>query len=219
MGTRIKRIRSDVRTERVFRHLLDTDIVLAGTDTHGSRAVINDLASAYLLPVIDIGVRVGSKANNVLSGLVAEIRVLTPTTPCLWCRGRINADVIRAENLPDAERERLLGEGYIMQGLGEPVPSVAALTVLGSGLGTCALLALLAEEGDVAPHGYWVDGFFGDSHETGPKEPLPDCWCRMRIGLGDLAAPPFSMPPEKPESIRHLTDEGASTGPTATNRP
>jgi hypothetical protein len=77
----------------------------------------------------------------------AEVRVLTPTTPCLWCRKTIDADVIRAENLPEQERRRQEREGYVVRSVGDPVPSVVALTVLGSGLSTCALLTLLSEEG------------------------------------------------------------------------
>jgi hypothetical protein len=191
LDTSIRRLKGDVRTETVFRHLLDADLVFSGTDTHGSRAILNELASTYLLPVIDVGVRVGAKANKILSGLLAEVRVLTPTTPCLWCRGTINADVIRAENLPREERRKLEREGYVVGGVGSPVPSVVALTVLGSGLATSALLALLSEEGEVAPSSYWVDGFLGDSRVSGPDKPKPTCRCRQQLGLGDSSAPPF----------------------------
>ncbi len=191
LGVPIRRVHGDVRTEKVFRALLDTDIVLSGTDTHGSRAVINDLASAYLLPVIDVGVRIGTKQTGVLAGLLAEIRVLTPTTPCLWCRGVISGDMIRTENLPDDERHWLMQEGYLMGTAGEPAPSVVALTVLGSGLATCALLAILSDEGEVASHGYWVDGFLGDAHDTSPNKPVSSCRCRSILGLGDSASPPF----------------------------
>jgi len=191
LGVPVLRIYGDVRCEEPFRHLLDADIVMIATDNHSSRAVVNDLASTYLLPVIDIGVRAGSKQNNLLSGLVAEVRVLTPTTPCLWCRKSIDGQVIRRENLPKEERLRLEQEGYLAGAAGSPEPSVVALTVLGSGLATCALLTTLSEEGEVAPSGYWVDGFLGDSHELDPKEPVSGCRCRTQIGLGDLAPPPF----------------------------
>ncbi len=136
----------DVRTESVFRSLLDTDVVLCGTDTHGSRAIVNELASTYFLPVIDVGVRVGARAGAVLSGLLAEIRVLTPTTPYLWCRRMIDGDIIRAENLPEEERAKLVREGYVSSTVGAPAPSVTALTVFASGMAGCALLGLLSED-------------------------------------------------------------------------
>jgi hypothetical protein len=64
--------------------------------------------------------------NRDLAALVAETRVLTPTTPCLWCRKAISSDVIRAENLPPDQRQKLVGEGYLVGGVGQPAPSVIA---------------------------------------------------------------------------------------------
>lgn len=191
LGVRIRRVDGDVRTERAFRTILDADIVLSGTDTHGSRAIINDLGSTYLLPVVDVGVRVGAREDGVLTALIAEVRVLTPKTPCLWCRRSISGDVIRAENLPDGERLQLPHEGYVVGDVGEPAPSVVALTVLGSGLATCRMLSLLADDGDVASSGYWMDGVLGDAHDTAPDEPDSTCRCRSTLGLGDSASPPF----------------------------
>lgn len=191
LGTGVRRIRGDIRSEKVFRALLDTDVVLCGTDTHGSRATLNELPSPYLLPVIDVGVRVGVKSGGLLAALTAELRVLTPTTPCLWCRRAISAEVIRAENLPDETRVKLQAEGYIAGGIGEPAPSVVALTVLASSVATCALLVLLSEEGDVAPSGVIVDGFLGYTMETEPEDPVDECRCRQRLGMGDRCTPPF----------------------------
>lgn len=191
LGVQIHPINGDVRTEKVFRILLNSDLVINATDTHGSRAIVNELASTYMLPVIDVGVRVGSKTNGSLCGLLAEARILTPTTPCLWCRGTISSDVIRVENLPKRERQELAKSGYVVQGIGSPVPSVVALTILGSGLATCAMLALLSDEGEIVPSGYWIDGFHGDSHETQPELPKDGCRCQQHVGLGDCAPPPF----------------------------
>jgi molybdopterin/thiamine biosynthesis adenylyltransferase len=192
LGGPVRRIAGDVRTEPIFRQLLDADVVFAATDTHGSRAALNDLPSAYFLPVIDIGTRVGAKLDGALSGLFAEVRILTPTTPCLWCRGTIDGEVIAAENLPEDDRRERVREGYVIGETGEPEPSVVALTVLGSGLAACGLLALLAEEGDVAPTGYVVDGFMGDARESAAFEPVISCRCREILGLGDAAALAFA---------------------------
>jgi hypothetical protein len=187
----IRRVNADVREEVAFRELLDCDVVLCGTDTHGSRAVVNDLASAYILPVIDVGVRAGAKKDGALAALSAEVRILTPDTPCLWCRGSISADVIRAENLPLKQRELLRRDGYLPGGVGEPAPSVVALTALGASLATCALLALLSREGEVAPSGFIVDGFLAYAMETQPTTPRADCICRAKLGMADAAAPSF----------------------------
>ncbi len=185
LGVPIHRVFGDVRDESTWRELLDADIVLGCTDTHGSRAALNDLASAYLLPVIDVGTQAGARKDADLAALVAEVSILTPVTPCLWCRERISAEVIRAENLPADQRDKLAREGYLVGGIGEPAPSVMALTALGAGLATCALLAMLSGEGEACPSGYWIDGLMGDGAETQPIEPVPTCRCRKRLGAGD----------------------------------
>jgi hypothetical protein len=181
----------DVRTETAFRRLLDVDVVLCGTDTHGSRAVLNDLPYSYLLPVIDTGVRVGSRADGRLAGLVAELRMLTPTTPCLWCRGVLNADTIRIENLPEEQLQRLEREGYLTGGRQDSAPSIVALTVMASGMAACALLVLLSDDAVAGPAGYLFDGQYGDAYRTGPETPTEVCRCRRSLGMGDHAAPPF----------------------------
>ena len=69
----------------------------------------------------------------------------------LWCRGAINAHTIRAENLPAAQRKRLQKEGYVVEGVGEPVPSVVALTVLGPSWPICHLVRFSVERGSAGP--------------------------------------------------------------------
>lgn len=78
---------------------------------------------------------------------------------------------IRAENLPTEQREQLKREGYLPGGVGDPAPSVIALTALGASLATCALLTMLSPGGHVAPSGLIVDGFLGESIATQPTEP------------------------------------------------
>jgi len=194
LGTEVVRRPVDVRTEHAFRELADCDVVLCTTDTHSSRAVVCDLAYAYGVPVLDVGVRAGARAGG-LNALAAEVRVLTPATPCLWCRRAISADVVREELLPPEQRERLEREGYLVGATGRPEPTVVPLTMLGAGLVTCALLALICPDGTDVPVGYLVDGFFGDSYLVGPDEPVDDCWCRRIAWLGDDA--PISWMPER----------------------
>jgi len=99
--------------------------------------------------------------------------------------------VIRAENLPDGQRDRLEREGYVLGIVGAREPSVVALTVLGAGLATSALLALLTEEGEACPSAYVVDGLFGDWRELAPAVPRIGCRCRSRLGIADAEPPPF----------------------------
>jgi hypothetical protein len=132
--------------------------------------------------------------GGALAALVAEVRVLAPPTPCLWCLNAISSDIVREELLPDNQRERLARDGYLVGGNGGPEPSVVPMTMLGAGLVTCALLALISPDGADAPTSYVVDGFFGDSWAAAIREPVADCWCRDILWRGDRA--PLSFLPE-----------------------
>lgn len=195
LETIVEPIYGDVRQQRVFRHLLDADIVLCASDSHSSRAVIDAAAIAYNLPVVDCGVRVGSREGH-LSGLLAEIRLLGPGRPCLWCRRTLSAERIRAENLPRQERAKLAREGYLV-GIAEIEPSVAALTVFGAGMMASALLGILSSDSDLLWDTWLFDAFLGDAPTPKQLKIDPKCICQSRIGLADRA--PLGFLPDSPE--------------------
>lgn len=164
-GTDVVAIRGDARDEAVARQVLDCDFVIGATDTHSSRGLLNDLAYAYALPVIDVGARVAAP-GGALEGLWVDRRVLLPGRPCLWCTGEIRQATIRAENLDPNERASLIAEGYVAGTLDQPQPSIIALNALAASLGSCSVPALLGSRADCVPDRTVFDGVFGDTIPT-----------------------------------------------------
>ena len=180
-------IHADVRRNEVARHLLDADLVISTTDTHSSRALLNQIAMQFYVPVIDVGVKVGTARDGSVSGMPVDIRLLLPDQPCLWCRGVLDAERIRAENLPAEERKRLEAEGYV-QGVTEPQPSLAALNNVAASL--AATIALqLATDNEVPASSFIVDPWelYLQPMEV---EIDPGCVCQRWRGRGDTAAIP-----------------------------
>jgi ThiF family len=186
-GTQVRRFHGDVRSAALGRALLDCDVVLCGTDSHGSRATLNDLAVAYGLPLIDVGVRAGIDVAGSLAQLVSEVRTVTWDTPCLWCLDVLDGRIIREENLPPDERAQLVREGYAVGRTGRPEPSSAALTVLAAGQAACALLALLSDRGSDAPSAYLTDALNPFLRVAPLDEPRGGCRCRTLVWQGDDA--------------------------------
>jgi hypothetical protein len=186
LTTSIECIQGDVRCDEVLRAVLDADIILCTTDSHSSRAVLNAAAYAYHLPLIDGGVRVGRRHELYMAGLAAEVRISAPGTPCLWCRGTLSAERIREENLPDEQRQQLQQEGYVIGSPG-PQPSLCALTVMGAGMMSCALLAMLQSDAVDLPDSYMFDGHFGDSPRIPEVALRVDCSCHRLLGMADEA--------------------------------
>ena len=174
----------DVRAPQALHALIDCDVIFGATDNHTSRGVLNDLAASALLPFIDVGAAAGRDTSGNLASLAADLRVVTPSTPCLWCLGAINADAIREESLPAEERRKLAAEGYLRGSRLGPAPSVLALNALAASLAACALLALISARGAAVVPAAAIDGYNLMLIENALTQPRPDCRCRQLLGRG-----------------------------------
>ncbi len=67
----------DVRTESDARLLLQRDLILCCTDSHGSRAVLNQLAHQYFVPVLDMGVRIDAPDVQI-TAVAGRVQLLSP---------------------------------------------------------------------------------------------------------------------------------------------
>jgi molybdopterin-synthase adenylyltransferase len=172
----------DVRTKEAAEALLDADLVISTTDTHSSRSFVNQLAHQYLLPVIDVGVKVGTSLNGRISGMPVDVRTLLPDTACLWCSGILDSARIRAENLPEYERDAQIREGYI-QAVNEPQPSLTALNFFASSLSVLTMLRMLSSDGVISSRTIadgWEHYFADSAGEIDSK-----CICHTWRSMGD----------------------------------
>jgi molybdopterin-synthase adenylyltransferase len=103
--------------------LATCDVVFSCVDRLAPRALLNRLAYAAHIPVIDMGsaFRVGGNGDVISQG--GKVVLIGPGRPCLWCWGDLDAERIRVESLDPGDREREAEHGYIT-GVDEPQPSV-----------------------------------------------------------------------------------------------
>ena len=119
---RVRAIAGDVVHTSVARHLIEADLVLCCTDSHGSRSVIQQVAYQYFLPCIDIGSSIVAK-DGVVSDIFGRVQLLGPDQPCLWCTGLLSSEQVRQDLANEFERQ---SDPYI-QGAHEPAPAVISL--------------------------------------------------------------------------------------------
>ncbi|MGH7271143.1 MAG: ThiF family adenylyltransferase [Polyangiaceae bacterium] len=120
---------SIVTVDRCLEHqrdldtLLACDVIFSCVDRLAPRALLNRLAYASHVPVVDMGsaFRVDESGKMVSQG--GKVVVIGPGRPCLWCWGDLDAERIRIESLKPADRDREAEHGYIT-GADEPQPSV-----------------------------------------------------------------------------------------------
>jgi molybdopterin/thiamine biosynthesis adenylyltransferase len=127
-----------VTDETVARMLTGCDIVFGCTDDNAGRLVLSRLSSHYLLPVIDLGVLISS-SDGRLDGIHGRVTVLTPGQACLVCRGRVDMERARAEQLDRAELQSLQAERYAPE-LGAVEPAVVPFTSMVASVAVAELL-------------------------------------------------------------------------------
>lgn len=119
---RIDRSRGSVLVARTAEQLADVDFVFGCTDSHGSRAVLNQVAYQYLVPTIDMGVIIVT-AGGTVTHVAGRVQMLAPGLGCMLCGNLLNPEAIRVDLLSDFERAN---DRYIV-GTTEPAPAVISL--------------------------------------------------------------------------------------------
>lgn len=121
----------DVVRKSIAARLLDVDFIFVCTDSHASRAVVNQIAYQHLIPCIDMGVAIHTK-DHAITHVVGRVQMLSAGLPCLVCGNWIDASQVRLEMMTDTQRAQ---DPYFV-GVGVPQPAVVSLN------GTVASLAV-----------------------------------------------------------------------------
>lgn len=133
LGTSVRTVQQAATVRAAAEAFRHCDVIFGCTDDESGRLVLSRLAYWYLAPVIDMGVVIDAAepadGEPLVAGIYGRVTVVGPGSACLLCRGRIDLQRARAEQLDPAERDRLAAEGYVRR-FGEPDPSVIPFTTL-----------------------------------------------------------------------------------------
>lgn len=128
-------LQADIVNEETARLISTFDFVLLCTHSHASRAVVNQAAYQYLVPVIDMGVSI-TVTNEAVTHITGRVQMLAPGLPCLTCSGALDGEAIRREMLTPEQRA---ADPYV-QGLREPQPAVLSINSTVTSLAMTMLL-------------------------------------------------------------------------------
>ncbi len=198
-GTKVHPISKQVTKRTAAMSLRDCDLVFGCTDDESGRGVLALLCTWYLIPFIDMGVRLYAGDDHVLRNVPGRVTINIPGKPCLFCRGRISPEGIAAEQMPEEMRQIRVREGYCPE-LAQKDPAVINFTTAVASLAVSEMLNLLT-------------GFMGcefvseymwifDLHKIQKREEpqfKPGCFCCSPDLLGKGDAKDFlgmTWPPE-----------------------
>ncbi len=193
LGTEILVFPKHITNLSVAEALRDCDVIFGCTDDEWGRSILCKLSIDYYIPVIDMGVKIDSRGGSIIS-VQGRATTLVPGSACLFCRGRITAEGIRAQVIQSccpAQAEELRRQHYVPE-LQENAPAVIPFTTAIASTGIAELLHRLTGFMGAERASNEVIHFFDESRiRTNRVLPASGCYCgdRQRWGLGD--ARPF----------------------------
>lgn len=119
------------------------DVIVCATDGHGSRSLLTEVSTQYLVPLVDLGVEVvpgHTDPDTFRAG--GGVRVLRPGQGCLWCAGTLRSELVRQEYLDPDQRAVEIARGYVRD-VDNAEPSVVALNGVVASLAVLEICQLL----------------------------------------------------------------------------
>jgi molybdopterin/thiamine biosynthesis adenylyltransferase len=136
--SRISSVQGDIIQLKTARQLINADIIFGCTDSHGSRAVMQQVSYQYMIPYIDTGVTIIAAKGHV-SHIYGRVQLLSPGLACFACDSLLDANEVRRDMMTAFERQ---ADPYI-QGEREPAPAVMSLNGTVASLAVTMLLAVV----------------------------------------------------------------------------
>jgi molybdopterin/thiamine biosynthesis adenylyltransferase len=136
---RVHTLVDDVMRSRIAKELLSADLIFGCTDSHGSRAVLQQVSYQYLIPCIDMGSTIAVTGDHI-THIYGRVQLLSPGLACFTCSSLLNANEVRRDMMTAFERQ---ADPYL-QGAQEPAPSVISLNSTVASLAVTMLLSIVS---------------------------------------------------------------------------
>lgn len=178
----IHRVPHSVTGEEGYRAALDCDVLFSCVDRPQPRRLLDHLAYAHLVPVIDGGIRVHHQ-DGQFRGVNWQVQTAGPGRPCLKCVGAFDAGEA------DMDAKGLLDDPSYVAGLpnGNPLKASENVFSFSSAVASLETLQLFALVTGFQNFGVQRFDFNAGSMEAYVDEKSGlNCWCKTHLlGTGD----------------------------------
>ncbi|HXG60635.1 MAG TPA: ThiF family adenylyltransferase [Planctomycetota bacterium] len=187
-----------------YRIALDCDVLFSCVDRPWPRSVLNFIAYAHLIPVVDGGIYVSRKPSGRMRGADWKAHIATVGRRCLECLAQYDAGLVQAE------REGHFEDPTYIQSLPSDHPVKSRQNVFAFSVATASLEILQFLSLVVAPSGIGNPGGQNYHFVTGHVDLdhgscRSDCALGQLVGLGEAGGHPGTV-------ICHTAAEKARRG-------
>jgi hypothetical protein len=99
LGTKVTSFNKDLMSTEVLQELSTCDVLFGCMDSIDGRHVLNKLASAYLIPLIDVGVRLDADGVGGIDSIWTVVHTVLPGGSSLLSRGVYDMAALEAASL------------------------------------------------------------------------------------------------------------------------
>lgn len=189
LGTEVVTFARNLFDPEVVRAVAEADIVIGCVDSVDGRFLLNKLATFYVLPYFDVGVKLEADGRGGVEQICGTVHYLQPGRSSLLSRGMFSMEQVRAAGLrrtdPSAYREQLRSK-YIV-GAQEDRPAVISVNMLFAALTVNELLARLHPYRDDGNAGFAAYGLSLTQAQLYPEPEGEACRVLARhVGRGDV---------------------------------
>lgn len=193
LGTTVIPLKKDLWERESVQAVAECDVIIGCTDTVSSRYLLNRIATYYIIPYFDIGIRLDAVPTGVNKGQIREvcgtIHYLKPGGSSLISRGLVSMDAVIAERLQRTNPEvytQQLKDGYI-RGVQENRPAVISVNMYAASLAINDFLARLHPYREQPNSEIDYIEFSLCSLEFFPEQDQERCpMLQNKVGIGDV---------------------------------
>jgi molybdopterin/thiamine biosynthesis adenylyltransferase len=196
LGTIVETFATNLVNRAAAEAAAGSDVIFGCVDSAEGRDVLNRISAYYLIPYIDVGVRIGALMDGTIDRIDGVVHYLRPDGSSLLSRqayrmAQVEADALKRRN-PElyAERQR---EKYI-DNVQEEAPAVISVNMTMAAMAVNELLARLYQTRNVPNNRFALTRFnLAEMDIEAEAEGVP-CPMFARIaGLGDIT-PMLDLP-------------------------
>ena len=144
-GTRVHKFATALQDGAAMRAVAATDLVIGCMDSLSGRHMLSRLARYYLLPYVDVGVKLEALDDGTINQVAGSIHYLQPTGLDFVDRGVFSLEALEAEDLLRTSRDEFRerhARGYV-RGVQVDRPAVISVNMHFASLAVNEVLARL----------------------------------------------------------------------------